>query len=57
MAGCATGDGRVMRGRFDDKGITGTLVERLTAKDRFVAIVHGDGHVPFRVTAVRVGGG
>lgn len=55
MAGCATGDGRVMRGRFNDNGITGTLVERLVAKERFVAIVHGDGHAPFRITAVRSG--
>jgi hypothetical protein len=44
-----------MRGRFNDNGITGTLVERLVAKERFVAIVHGDGHAPFRITAVRSG--
>jgi hypothetical protein len=54
---CATGDGRVARGRFDDNGITGTIVQRLTAPKRFVAVVHGDGHAPFRITAVRLGGG
>jgi hypothetical protein len=57
MAACATGDGRVARGRFDDNGITGTIVQRLTAPKRFVAVVHGDGHTPFRITAVRLGGG
>jgi hypothetical protein len=56
MAGCASGDGRVLRGRFDDNGITGTLVQRLVGDDRFVGIVHGDGHAPFRVTAARAGG-
>jgi hypothetical protein len=56
MAGCAVGDGRLMRGRFDDNGIKGTLVQRLVGKRRFVGIVHGDGHAPFRVTAVREGG-
>jgi hypothetical protein len=56
MAGCATGDGRVMRGRFNDNGITGTLIQRLTGTKRFVGIVHGDGHAAFRVAAVREGG-
>ena len=55
MAGCAVGDGRVMRGRFDDNGIRGTLVQRLVGDDRFVGIVHGDGHAPFRVVAHRIG--
>jgi len=56
MAACAKGDGRVARGRFDDNGITGTIVQRLTAPKRFVAVVHGDGHAPFRITATRVSG-
>jgi hypothetical protein len=56
MAGCAAGDGRVMRGRFDDNGITGTLVERLTSANRFVGVVHGDRHAAFRIVATRVGG-
>jgi hypothetical protein len=40
---------------FDDNGITGTLVERLVGKNRFVAVVHGDGHAPFRIVAERNG--
>jgi hypothetical protein len=57
FAGCAIGDGRVLRARFDDNGITGTIVQQLTAPNRFVAVVHGDGHAPFRIAAVRVSGG
>lgn len=53
MAGCATGDGKVVRGRFDDRGITGSLVMRLQSPQRFVAVVHGDGHKPFEVVATR----
>jgi hypothetical protein len=53
MAACATGDGKVARGRFDDNGIKGTLVMRLQTANRFVGIVYGDGHAPFTVVAVR----
>lgn len=53
MAGCATGDGKVVRGRFNDRGITGSLVMRLQGANRFVALVHGDGHQPFQVVAAR----
>jgi hypothetical protein len=53
MTGCATGDGKVVRGRFNDRGITGSLVMRLQGASRFVAIVHGDGHAPFEVVAIR----
>jgi hypothetical protein len=54
MAGCATGDGQVMRGRFNDRGITGSLFMRWQNSKRFAAIVHGDGHAPFTVVAVRI---
>ena len=53
MAGCATGDGMIVRGRSDDRGITGSLTMRRQSSKRFVAIVHGDGHSPFEVVAVR----
>jgi hypothetical protein len=57
LAGCATGDGRRMTGRFDDNGIRGRIVQRLV-RDRpptFKARVIGDGAMPFTVTAVRIG--
>ena len=53
MAGCATSDGKIVRGRFNDRGIAGSLVMRLQGTNRFVAVVHGDGHQPFQVVAVR----
>ena len=53
MAGCATGDGKVVHSRFNDRGITGSLTMRWQSRDRFVAVVHGDGHAPFNVVAVR----
>jgi hypothetical protein len=53
MAACATGVGKVARGRFDDNGIKGTLVMRLQGSQRFLGIVHGDGHAPFDVLATR----
>ena len=53
MAACTTGDGKVARGRFDDNGIKGTIEMRLQGSKRFLAIVHGDGHKPFDVVAVR----
>jgi hypothetical protein len=53
MAACATGDGKVASGRFNDNGIKGTLTMRLQRPNRFLGIVHGDGHAPFDVVAVR----
>ena len=53
MAACATADGKVLRGRFDDRGIAGSLLMRVRGANRFVAVVHGDRHSPFRVVAVR----
>jgi hypothetical protein len=44
------------RQRYSDNGITGTLVERLMAKIVSLRSLHGDGHAPVRVVAVRVGG-
>ena len=54
LAGCATGDGRRLRGRFDDRGMTGAIEQRAVGSRRFVAIVRGDGALPFRVVATRV---
>jgi hypothetical protein len=54
MAGCARGDGKLLRARFDDNGIRGELDQRLTADDRFVGTVRGDGHAPFRIVARRL---
>ena len=56
LAGCATGDGRTMSGRFDDNGIRGRIVQRLVRDDppTFRAQVIGDGAAAFTVTAVRV---
>jgi hypothetical protein len=51
MAVCATGVGKVARGRFDDNGIKGSLVMRLQGSNRFLGTVHGDGHAPFDVVA------
>ena len=53
MAACTTGEGKLVRGRFDDNGIKGTIEMRLQGSKRFLAIVHGDGHKPFDVVAVR----
>jgi hypothetical protein len=56
LAGCATGDGRTMTGRFDDNGIRGRIAQRLVREDppTFRAQVIGDGAQPFTVTAVRL---
>jgi len=55
LAGCATGDGRRVVGRFDDNGIRGRIVQRLVRDDppTFRAEIDGDGAAPFTVTAVR----
>ncbi len=53
MAACATGGGKLARGRFDDNGIKGTIELRSQGSNRFLAIVRGDGHKPFDVVAVR----
>ena len=57
LAGCATGDGRRMTGRFDDNGRRGTIVQRLAREHppTFEARVVGDGGSPFEITATRVG--
>jgi hypothetical protein len=55
FAGCATGDGKHLVARFNDRGITGVLDQRLVSEDRFAATVSGDGGAhPFRVVAARV---
>jgi hypothetical protein len=54
MAACTTGDGGVLRGRFDDNGIRGSLVQRKTGENRWVATVTGDGHAPFRIVGTRL---
>jgi hypothetical protein len=58
LAGCATGDGKRMVGRFDDNGRRGRIVQRLVREQppTFSARVIGDGGTPFTVRAVRVGG-
>jgi hypothetical protein len=57
LAGCATGDGRTLAGRFDDNGIHGRIVQRLVLEHppTFRARVLGDSGPPFTVTAVRIG--
>jgi hypothetical protein len=57
LAGCSTGDGRRLVGRFNDNGRRGTIEQRLV-RDRpptFEAQVVGVGGTPFRVTATRIG--
>jgi hypothetical protein len=54
LAGCATGDGTRLRGRFDDRGMTGAVEQRIVGSGRFAAIVRGDGARPFRIVAKRV---
>jgi hypothetical protein len=54
LAGCATADGTRLRGRFDDRGMTGAIEQRIVGAGRFVAILRGDGARPFRVVATRV---
>jgi hypothetical protein len=56
LAGCTTGDGRRLVGRFDDNGIHGTIVQRYRDGNppTFVASVRGDGHAAFRVVATRI---
>ena len=58
LAGCATGDGRRMTGRFDDNGRGGTIDQRLVREHppTFEARVVGVGGTPFSVTATLVGG-
>jgi hypothetical protein len=56
LAGCATGNGRRMTGRFDDNGRHGAIVQRLVREHppTFSARIAGVGGTPFVVTAVRV---
>jgi hypothetical protein len=57
LAGCATGDGTLMVGRFNDNGRRGRIEQRLVREHppTFVARVVGVGGTPFRVTATRSG--
>jgi hypothetical protein len=57
LAGCATGDGTRMVGRFNDNGRRGRFEQRLVREHppTFVARVVGVGGTPFRVTATRSG--
>jgi hypothetical protein len=57
LAGCATGDGRRMSGRFNDDGRRGRIFQRLVRDDppTFSARVVGVGGPPFTVVATRVG--
>jgi hypothetical protein len=57
LAGCASGDGRRMVGRFDDDGRRGAIFQRLVREEppTFAARVVGVGGTPFTITATRVG--
>jgi hypothetical protein len=57
LAGCATGDGRRMVGRFDDNGRRGEIFQRLVQEHppTFSARIVGVGGTPFTVTATRAG--
>jgi hypothetical protein len=57
LAGCATGDGRRLSGRFNDNGRRGRIVQRIVGEHppTFSARVLGVGGAPFTVVATRVG--
>ena len=54
LAGCSTGNGTRLRGRFDDRGMTGAIEQLALGSGCFVAIVRGDGARPFRIVARRI---
>jgi hypothetical protein len=56
LVGCTSADGKRLRARFDDNGVTGEIDQRVAGRDRFVASVRGDGHAPFEIVARRVSG-